>query len=435
MTAGAVALLSGFTAACSSPMTTSATGPLPGSVSGQPMPPALVGTNPIANGQPTGYAAGTVNGPGAGASAVQIAALPPAGTAPANYGAPAPAPIAAAPVAAGPAAAAGGGAITAQPGDTLYSLSRQYGVSVAAIAATNGLTQSSTLTIGQRLVIPSPNSPAALGAAPLGTVPTPAGAPGATPVPSTTPAAARAQQTGGVAQAPGQHVVQNGETLYSIATGYGISPNALMQANGMAQAELLRVGQALVIPGATRAPATATSAPVTVATPPPAAPAPSPQPTPPPVATPAAPAQEIAIATPTQPAAAPAATTNGTTFRWPIQGRIISDFGPKPGGERNDGINFAAPEGADIRAAEAGTVIYAGNEIPGYGNLILIRHADNFVTAYAHTSAMLVAKDQTVTRGQVIGRVGQTGSVTSPQLHFELRRGSTPINPMDYLTN
>lgn len=438
MTVGAVALLSGFTAACSSPMTTGATGPSPGSVSGQPMPPALVGTNPIANGQPTGYAAGTVNGPGAGATAVQTAALPPAG-APANYGAPAPAPMTAAPVAAPPVAAAGGGTITAQPGDTLYSLSRQYGVSVGAIAAANGLTQTSTLTIGQRLVIPSPDSPAGLGAAPLGTVPTAAGTPGATPVPSTTPAANQAPRTAGVTQTPGQHVVQNGETLYSIATGYGISPNALMQANGMAQAELLRVGQTLVVPGATRTPAATTSAPTTVAAAPPVA---TPAPTPAaaaPVATPApaapAPATQTAATTTTQPAATGTPSTNGTTFRWPIQGRIISDFGPKPGGERNDGINLAAPEGADIRAAESGTVIYAGNEIPGYGNLILIRHADNFVTAYAHTSAMLVAKDQTVTRGQVIGRVGQTGSVTSPQLHFELRRGSTPINPMDYLTN
>ncbi|MCC6736347.1 MAG: LysM peptidoglycan-binding domain-containing M23 family metallopeptidase [Bauldia sp.] len=439
MTVGAVALLSGFTAACSSPMTTGATGPAPGAVSGQPMPPALVGTNPIANGQPTGYAAGTVNGPGAGATDVQVAALPPPTGTPAT-GAAAPLPAAATGTSPANYAATAGGTITAQPGDTLYSLGRQYGVTPAAIAAANGLTQTSTLTIGQRLVIPSPNSPAGLAAAPLGNVPTAAGTPGAMPVPSPTPAAAPVR-TAAVTQTPGQHVVQTGETIYSIATGYGISPNALMQANGMAQAEFLRVGTTLTIPDATRAPATTPSAPATVAAAPIPAPVatPTPAPAPAPVATPApAPAaaapQQTAAVTTTGPAAT-APSTNGTTFRWPLQGRVISDFGPKPGGERNDGINLAAPEGTDIRAAEAGTVIYAGNEIPGYGNLILIRHADNFVTAYAHTSAMLVAKDQTVSRGQVIGRVGQTGSVTSPQLHFELRRGSTPINPLDYLTN
>ncbi|MGV8840569.1 MAG: hypothetical protein ACWA6X_09730, partial [Bauldia sp.] len=123
MTVGAVALLSGFTAACSSPMTTGATGPQPGAVSGQPMPPALVGTNPIANGQPTGYAAGTVAGPGAGATAVQTAALPPPTGTPATYAAPAPTPAAA--TAQPTTQAATGGTITAQPGDTLYSLSRQ----------------------------------------------------------------------------------------------------------------------------------------------------------------------------------------------------------------------------------------------------------------------------------------------------------------------
>jgi murein DD-endopeptidase MepM/ murein hydrolase activator NlpD len=161
-------------------------------------------------------------------------------------------------------------------------------------------------------------------------------------------------------------------------------------------------------------------------------------PTPTPAATPAAaattPAPQTNVA-----AAAPrntdvdAPSPNGTSFRWPVQGRIIENFGPRPGGERNDGINLAVAAGTEIHAAEAGVVIYAGNEIPGYGNLILVRHADNWVTAYAHASSIMVQRDQTVRRGETIGLVGQTGSVSSPQLHFELRRGSTPVNPMDYL--
>jgi murein DD-endopeptidase MepM/ murein hydrolase activator NlpD len=123
------------------------------------------------------------------------------------------------------------------------------------------------------------------------------------------------------------------------------------------------------------------------------------------------------------------------SFRWPVHGRIISGFGSKPNGAQNDGINLAVPEGTSIKAAEAGTVIYAGNELPSYGNLVLIQHADNWITAYAHASQILVQRGDVVTRGQTIALAGQTGGVTSPQLHFELRHGSTPVNPLDYLTD
>ena len=144
-------------------------------------------------------------------------------------------------------------------------------------------------------------------------------------------------------------------------------------------------------------------------------------------------------AAPAQVANVPAGNDNpsntGTEFRWPVQGRVISDFGVKPGGERNDGINISVPLGTEVHAAEAGTVIYSGNGIAGYGNLILIQHADNWVTAYAHLSQMDVDRGATVTRGQVIGEAGNTGAVTAAQLHFELRRGTTPVNPLDYLTN
>ena len=91
------------------------------------------------------------------------------------------------------------------------------------------------------------------------------------------------------------------------------------------------------------------------------------------------------------------------------------------------------PEGTSIKAVEAGTVIYAGNELEGYGQLVLIRHADGWVSAYAHNSQILVKRGDTVRRGQIISRAGATGSVSAPQLHFELRRGSRPVNPLDYL--
>jgi len=116
-----------------------------------------------------------------------------------------------------------------------------------------------------------------------------------------------------------------------------------------------------------------------------------------------------------------------------VRGRIISGFGSKPNGERNDGINLAVPEGTSVKAVEAGSVIYAGNELEGYGNLVLVRHADGWVSAYAHNKELLVKRGDQVRRGQTVGYAGMSGSVSSPQVHFELRKGAKPVNPLDYL--
>ena len=131
------------------------------------------------------------------------------------------------------------------------------------------------------------------------------------------------------------------------------------------------------------------------------------------------------------PEKAAASGTEGSVpeFRWPAHGRIIQSF--KPGG--NDGINIAVPEGTSVKAAESGVVAYAGNELKGYGNLILIRHPNGFVSAYANTSDIEVKRGETVKRGQVIAKSGQSGNVASPQLHFELRKGTTPVDPTQYL--
>lgn len=139
----------------------------------------------------------------------------------------------------------------------------------------------------------------------------------------------------------------------------------------------------------------------------------------------------IQAVTAAEPADAPSA--DGQQFRWPVRGRIISGFGSKSNGEKNDGINLAVPEGTSVKAAEAGTVIYSGSEIAGYGNLILVRHAGGWVSAYAHNANMLVKRGDVVKRGQGIAIAGATGTVTSPQVHFELRRGSNPVNPLDFL--
>jgi murein DD-endopeptidase MepM/ murein hydrolase activator NlpD len=121
------------------------------------------------------------------------------------------------------------------------------------------------------------------------------------------------------------------------------------------------------------------------------------------------------------------------TFRWPVRGRIIASFGSKPSGQQNDGINVAVPEGTPIKASEDGVVAYAGNELKTYGNLVLVRHSNGYVTAYAHASEILVKRDDPIKRGQVIAKSGQSGSVSAPQLHFEIRKGSQPIDPLPLL--
>ena len=138
------------------------------------------------------------------------------------------------------------------------------------------------------------------------------------------------------------------------------------------------------------------------------------------------PTASLPTATESKPAVSDAANPE---FRWPARGRIIQGF--KSGG--NDGINIAVPEGTSVKAAEGGTVAYAGSELKGYGNLVLIRHPNGFVSAYAHNGDIEVKRGDTVKRGQTIAKSGQSGNVASPQLHFELRKGSTPVDPTGYL--
>jgi len=127
------------------------------------------------------------------------------------------------------------------------------------------------------------------------------------------------------------------------------------------------------------------------------------------------------------------AQTDSAKFVWPVQGHIIEGFGGSKHGERNDGINIAADDGTPIRAAAAGTVTYTGNELKGYGNLVLIRHDNGFVTAYAHAGSIRVTRGDVVTQGEVIGTAGETGDVDRPQLHFEIRKGVQAVDPIQYL--
>jgi murein DD-endopeptidase MepM/ murein hydrolase activator NlpD len=124
---------------------------------------------------------------------------------------------------------------------------------------------------------------------------------------------------------------------------------------------------------------------------------------------------------------------SGSRFAWPVRGKILSGYGTKANGLHNDGINIAAPRGAPVKAAENGVVVYAGNQLKGFGNLVLVRHADKWMTAYGHMDSLSVAKGQTVKKGERLGGAGSTGGVVGPQLHFEVRRGTEALNPAAYL--
>ncbi|MGE5259462.1 MAG: peptidoglycan DD-metalloendopeptidase family protein [Actinomycetota bacterium] len=126
---------------------------------------------------------------------------------------------------------------------------------------------------------------------------------------------------------------------------------------------------------------------------------------------------------------------SGNSFRWPVRGRVVSEFGAKPDGGHNDGIDLAVPQGTPVQAAENGVVAYAGNELKGYGNLVLIRHANNWVSAYAHNEEILVKRGDKVRRGQVIAKAGATGAVSQPEVHFELRKGSRPVDPTKFMSS
>jgi len=309
--------------------------------------------------------------------------------------------------------------ITVAPGDTVDGIARRYGVSSGAIAQANHLTAASSIQAGQRLVIPRHHS----GTRPLAAA-------------SSTAVATR---HGRSAAPGGVHVVAPGETLSSVAHLYGHSRSAIAKANSIAPDTKLRIGQQLTIPGAkpTRVAAgnPVHSPPAAVGGRMPAASAPVHSQPPQRVATaeagaPLAAAEPAALKT-----EAPAEAANAAGgFRWPVRGRVIAAFGSEANGQHNDGINLAVPEGTSIKAAEEGTVAYAGNELKGYGNLLLVRHGNGFVTAYAHASELLVKRGDQVKRGQIIARAGQTGNVASPQLHFEIRKGATPVDPMRYLS-
>jgi len=334
-------------------------------------------------------------------------------------------------------APARGDAIEVQRGDTLYGLSRRHGVSLDELMSVNNLT-SSSLRPGQKLYLPSGASAAVRGTAPAKVA-------AAEPLPQPVGPEVEARYRG-------THTVKAGESLYNIARANNVKVGELQQVNGITDPRRVRPGTVLKVPGVAPVAAAETIA-KPIAPEVPAAPSrvgseTTTQPTmingatkvaelsdktsdaaPVTDARPTLREEKVAVAAPqvtTQ-------TVDSVKLRWPAQGKVIAGFGGRPDGTHNDGINLSVPLGTDVRAAESGVVAYAGSELKGYGNLVLLRHDNGWVTAYAHNDELLVKRGDKVSRGQVISKAGKTGSVDQPQVHFELRQGSKPVDPTPYM--
>lgn len=299
-------------------------------------------------------------------------------------------------------------------GDTLSGIARRHGVALAELAAANGLAPPYRIHPGQVLQIPGSASPDRPGE-PLRGGGQVVHIPGATPAPGPR-AGGSALGTAAVLPPPVPVVAMPGAGAPVAAAPPPLPAGPAQPAPLPAEARAV-IAEPLPLPQPTSEPA----------------PAPSRQASLP--ATPPPPSAEAPAARPPleRPAAAPPRRQAPGRFAWPVRGQVVSTFGAKGGGLVNDGMNIAAPRGTPVRAAADGTVIYAGNEVRGFGNLVLIRHEGGWVTAYGHAERVLVRQGQAVRAGEEIARVGSSGAVTTPQLHFQVRRDGRPVDPALHL--
>jgi murein DD-endopeptidase MepM/ murein hydrolase activator NlpD len=281
------------------------------------------------------------------------------------------------------------GQYVVQRGDTVYRIATQFGVPMRTFIEFNRLDPPYTLFVGQVLRVP--------------------------PAPT--------------------HLVRRGETVYRIAQMHDVDMSALVRVNNIDPPYIIHIGQVLQLPGTTEPredPAvTAAQSPPSIAPPAIAVPEPRAQ-----ARAPGDPGPEARVAALPPPKAAAIPTPpprQGRGLEWPVKGQVVVPYGSVAKGMRNDGINISAKLGTSVRAAEAGVVAYAGNELKGFGNMLLIKHSGGLITTYAHADQIKVQRGATVKRGQIVASVGQTGSVTSPQLHFEVRQGAKAVDPMKYL--
>lgn len=346
--------------------------------------------------------------------------------------------------------------ITLGEGETIYNLSKRYGVPASEIMKANGIEDASRVASGRQLLIPiyvysrqapvsAPDNNPKTRASNSGSgmrgevkhdrLPVPAPSPvrdvavlPAAPAlrnPDRQEVASRTvsetgsnsgQATGGV------YVVKRGDTLSKIARGHGVSVDALKTANDLTGSNI-RIGQSLTIPGAAASrldPSTTASVEQT----------PTPKVYTPPVQSGG---DSVAAKTKGEIAAVAPAATGIDKFRWPARGQVITGFGKSENGKRNDGIDISMPTGTPVKAAENGVVIYSGDGLKEYGKTVLIRHDDGLVTVYAHADKLNVSRGDKVARGQVIANSGMTGVAKTPRLHFEVRKNASPVDPTQYL--
>lgn len=284
-----------------------------------------------------------------------------------------------------------GGTVFVRPGDTAYAIARRSGVPVRDLIQANQLQAPYILAVGQQLRVPQLRL----------------------------------------------HRVRAGESLTTVSERYGVGRREIVQLNGLVSPFRLHPDQILRIPGG-GSPTAPTRITRVVAG---AEVVPLPPPRPPGRVARADGATRPAVTVtaqkaPAAPAPAPTPTKVATTASglvWPVAGQVVSRFGPKPGGLHNDGINIRAPRGTPVRAMTGGEVVYAGNELRGFGNLVLIRHPGGLTTAYAHLDRIAVQRGDRISRGQAIATVGNTGGVDPAQLHFEIRKGRKAIDPVNRL--
>lgn len=359
----------------------------------------------------------------------------------------------------------GGSRVALQSGETIYTLSRRYGVPADAIMKANGISDASSVSAGQQIIIPTfnygKNVPVS---APDNDPRTRSASALAQSAPAQIPAQPEQkvamlqrandpkdgfggtktlrlpQQATAPAASGSTYTVQSGDTLTRIAVKAGVSVDALKQANGIS-GSAIRIGQALKLP-ATQAAAAPEATKVAAA---------------PKIETPKvtagaetkATANDVKPATYTPPSESKqsvAEAQSGTDLasltpestgigklRWPARGQVVAKFGSEQEGNRNDGIDISVPEGTPVKAAENGVVIYAGNGLKEYGNTVLIRHDNGLVTVYGYAQDLKVNRGDKVTRGEVIADSGMSGAAQRPKLHFEVRKDASPVDPMTYL--
>jgi murein DD-endopeptidase MepM/ murein hydrolase activator NlpD len=310
----------------------------------------------------------------------------------------------------------GGTAVTVVRGDTVESIAHRHHVPASVIIQANNLGAPNALQPGRHLVIPrySPAPTAAAPEAPL------AGAARLVP-PNPIPASGGSEGIAAGAPAP---VGAPETTAARISRPTAKSPVAVAKTNGIktngVKANDIRTqaglsgGRNIVQP-------------LKSANAQPARPAPEQHQDTPAARKLAAPAEKPADVDPVK------GTDAMPSFHWPVRGQVVAGFGPKTDGQRNNGIDIAVPENTPIKAADDGVVIYSGNELKSFGNLVLVRHSNDYITAYAHAKELRVKRGDAIKSGEIIGMSGQTGNVDSPKFHFEIRKGSTPVDPMQLL--